>query len=223
MKPEYEIISTEDGSHSLKISGTDICFHSNRGALQESLHVFVQAGLLHFIQHNNKKPVAVLELGLGTGLNALLTAKYAAKASRDIIYHALDLYPLPTEIFSKLNYADLLNERELYKTIMQTGWNQQLFITPFFKLNKINANLVDYTFIRQYDIVYFDAFAPEDQEEMWTDAIFKKIFDAMLTNGVLVTYCSKSIVRKGLQNAGFMVEKLSGPPGKREIIRATKI
>ena len=185
--------------------------------------MFVESGLLHWLQkEGRKKSITVFEAGLGTGLNALLTAKTAAKNSINVVYYAVDLYPLPVEIYSRLNYAALLQEPELYKMIMQTGWEQLLFITPFFKLHKSKTDLLSYAFKTKADVIYFDAFAPEDQPEMWSDAIYNKMYEVLEPGGILVTYCSKSIVRKGLQQAGFVIEKLKGPPGKREIIRAVK-
>lgn len=222
MIKEYEIIITDDGSHSVRLKDTEITFHSTRGAIQESNHVFIESGFQYFISNNSKKDLSVFEVGFGTGLNALLTAKAAMANRKQVSYFAIDEFPLPQEIYSKLNYATIINEPELYKIIMQTGWDQLLFINGFFKLNKIRKSFLDYSFNRQFDIIYFDAFAPFDQPDLWTEEVYKKIYDALEPNGVLVTYCSKSIVRNGLSAVGFEVEKLAGPPGKREIIRALK-
>ncbi|MGC4234965.1 MAG: tRNA (5-methylaminomethyl-2-thiouridine)(34)-methyltransferase MnmD [Niabella sp.] len=220
---EYEIIETGDGSHTLKLAGEKITFHSDRGAIQESQHVFVKTGFDYFIQKAvPEKPVAVFEVGFGTGLNTLLTAIAATQKCKEVVYYAIDRYPLPVEIYAKLNYPDLLKASSLYKAIMQAGWEELLPVTPFFNLQKINDDLSSYTFDRQFDIIYFDAFAPEDQKEMWTETIYGKMYDALHPGGLLVTYCSKGNVRRALTQAGFMVEKLPGPPGKREIIRANK-
>lgn len=220
---KYEIMDTEDGSHTLKIPGTDITFHSKRGAIQESVHVFIQSGLQYFLHRNPLEgTVRIFEAGLGSGLNALLTAIAARDNGKQVAYSAVDLYPLPDDIISRLNYPQILNEADLYREIMQAGWGQWLSVASFFRLRKIRASLVDYVFNEPYHIIYFDAFAPEDQEDMWSDAIFSKLFNAIVAGGVLVTYCSKSIVRKALQQAGFKVEKIPGPPGKREIVRAVK-
>lgn len=168
------------------------------------------------------EPVAVFEVGLGTGLNALLTAIAATQKHKEVLYYSIDRYPLPAEIYTKLNYPDLLKAPVLYKAIMQAGWEELLPVAPFFSLQKINGDLSNYTFNRQFDIIYFDAFAPGDQEEMWTENIYGKMYDALHPGGLLVTYCSKGNVRRALVQAGFTVEKLAGPPGKREIIRANK-
>lgn len=220
---KYEIIETEDGSHTLRLGETNVTFHSTRGAIQESMHVFIQSGFDYFTQQRpSQKVVKIFEVGFGTGLNALLTAIAARKKSKQVVYKAIDLHPLPGDIFNRLNYPQILNEVELYRTIMQTGWEQLLYADPFFKLQKIRMGLEQYAFTEQHHIIYFDAFAPEDQEEMWSEAICKKMFDSLEAGGILVTYCSKSIVRKTLQVAGFQIEKIPGPPGKREIVRAIK-
>ncbi|MCH5597652.1 MnmC family methyltransferase [Niabella ginsengisoli] len=155
-------------------------------------------------------------------MNALLTATTAARFSKNVLYHAIELNPLPAEVYSKLNYSQILKQPELYKAIMQTGWEQMLFISPFFKLKKINDDLLKYLFTDRIDIIYFDPFAPEDQSEIWSDTIYEKMFNVLNNEGILMTYCSKSVVRKALQQAGFAVEKLQGPRGKREIVRAVK-
>lgn len=223
MDDRYSIITSDDGSHSVQISGTDTTFHSRRGAIQESLHVFINAGLVYFHSINPlTKTIKIFETGFGTGLNALLTAIQAPKCIVNIEYHSIDKYSLPEGIFFKLNYAGLLDESELYKAITQTPWNQLVFVTPFFKLKKIQSDLATYSFTEKFDIIFFDAFAPNDQPELWTKEVFERMSGALKDNGILVTYCSKSIVRKALQAAGFIVEKLPGPPGKREILRAMK-
>lgn len=224
MNDKYEIFLTEDGSHSIRIKDTKITFHSKNGAIQESKHVFIENGLQYWIQQlgHNKKSVTIFEVGFGTGLNALLTAMAAAKNSINIVYYTIDKHPLPVEVYTSLNYTDLLREHELYKTIMQKGWEQLLYISPFFKLYKSKSDLCSYKFNTSIDIIYFDAFAPEDQSDMWSEAVYKQLYLALNFGGVLVTYCSKGSVRRALANVGFMVEKLPGPPGKREVIRAIK-
>lgn len=223
-KPGYEIIVSDDASHSVQIKNTEITFHSTRGAIQESKHVFIEAGLNFFKDiHPGKKSIKIFEMGFGTGLNALLTAIEAPKIKTSIEYHAIEIHPLPDSLFFRLNYSEILNEFELYKTITQTPWDQLVFFTPFFKLKKIQDDISNHSLQEKFDLIYFDAFAPEDQPELWTDVIFKKVFDALNSGGILVTYCSKSIVQKGLKAVGFTIEKIPGPPGKREILRTIKI
>lgn len=220
---EYEIIKSEDGSNSLQIKNSEITFHSTRGAIQESRHVFINAGLRYFVaQHPKAKQVKIFEVGFGTGLNALLTGIEAPKLNTMVEFHSIDLHPLPESIFFKLNYAEILNKFELYWAITQTSWNQLVFIHSFLKLKKIIGNLTTHVFSEKFDILYFDAFAPNDQPELWTEEIFEKLYLSLNIGSVFVTYCSKSNVQRALQNVGFYIEKLPGPPGKREILRAVK-
>lgn len=221
---KYDIILTEDGSHSVQIRNTEISFHSTKGAIQESAHIFIDAGLRYFKNINPRtKNLKIFEVGFGTGLNALLTAIEAPKLKVNITYQSIDKFPLTDDIFFKLNYADLLGEKELYKIITLTPWNQLVYISPFFKLNKIKAGIEEYTLNEKFDLIYFDAFAPNDQPELWTEEIFSKMYGALNAGGVLVTYSTKSIIQKAMHATGFNIEKLPGPPGKREILRAKKI
>jgi tRNA U34 5-methylaminomethyl-2-thiouridine-forming methyltransferase MnmC len=220
----YKVIDTADGSYSIIQLENNITFHSTRGAVQESQHIFIQSGLNFFIEaYPSISSLKIFEVGFGTGLNAFLTAIMAGEQKLAIEYCAIDAYPLPEEIYKNLNYSHLLGHDKLYENMMHAGWNQSRDITPFFKLEKIEMPLEMYQFDNKFDIVYFDAFAPNDQQELWTSEIFKKIYDSLSHEGVLVTYSSKSAVRKTFQQVGFVVEKLKGPPGKREIIRATKM
>ncbi len=224
MIPEYEIFKTRDDSHSVQLVGSFVSFHSMYGAIQESMNVFIKNGLEFFIEkYSEDRTIALFEVGFGTGLNAVLTAKTALQHGKSIVYHTIDLYPVPPQIYKQLNYDKVLQMPNLHQAIMQSSWNEELPINQFFVLEKIKADFINFSFLQKYDLIFFDAFAPEDQEEMWSDAVFKKIFDALATDGVLVTYCSKSVVRKALQCAGFTVEKLPGPQGKREVVRAIKV
>jgi tRNA U34 5-methylaminomethyl-2-thiouridine-forming methyltransferase MnmC len=223
MSIKYQIIETGDGSHTLTIKDTDITFHSRKGAIQESDYIFIKCGVQYYLQKNpSAASFAVLEVGFGTGLNALLTAMMAARNKKEIKYTAIDLNPLAEDIYSKLNYAQILNQDALYEAIMKAPWDERELVYPFFKLSKINDDLLLHVFSERFDIIYFDAFAPTDQPEMWDDSICKKMFDVLNSGGALVTYCSKSVVRKAFVKAGFVVEKLPGPLGKRDIVRAIK-
>lgn len=220
----YEIITTGDGSDSVKIKNSEITFHSSHGAVQESRHIFIERGLHYVVQQNpGLKKLKIFEVGFGTGLNALLTAIEAPKLRTSIEYHSIDFYPLPDSLFFKLNYSEILNEFELYKTITQTPWNQLVFITAFFKLKKNVGDLTALQMNEKFDVIYFDAFAPNDQPELWTEEIFTKLFNSLNDGGILVTYCSKTVVQSAMKNAGFQIEKIPGPPGKREILRAVKL
>lgn len=217
---DYYIIESGDGSASVGVSGTNISFHSTRGAFTESMQVFIENGLNYYLDARRPAELSILEIGFGTGLNALLTAQ-AFNAQKVLAhYTGVDRYPLTEAVYSRLNYGAFTRAPDLYKQLMTAPWEEEVQIGDRLRLKKIEADLQVYQPDRQYDICYFDAFAPDDQPELWTIGIFKKIRSCMKQGGVLVTYCSKSVVRKTLQEAGFMVQKLKGPPGKREVVRA---
>ncbi|MFW5687589.1 MAG: tRNA (5-methylaminomethyl-2-thiouridine)(34)-methyltransferase MnmD [Bacteroidota bacterium] len=219
-----ELIQTADGSHTLKLLDFDEQYHSVNGALQESKHVFLSSGLHAFDKIPD--PLFVLEVGLGTGLNALLTARDALMKQTRILYEAIEPFPLRNEIIEKLNYPSIFTEPwigELFGRIHSAGSeNYENFLDWFFfrcHCMPIQEKILD---DKKYHLVYFDAFGPDTQPEMWTYEIFLKIFAAMKPGGILVTYCAKGAVRRAMQEAGFKVEKLPGPAGKREITRARK-
>ncbi len=209
------IVTTADGSHSLFVPALDEHYHSMNGAIQESRHVFIN--VLNQIPKNH---IRILEIGFGTGLNAFLTLL----TGRDIHYTALELYPLSVETACALNYPEMLDtaRRANFEHLHSAEWNKAEVITPHFTLYKINADFTQYKFPEQYDVIYFDAFSPEKQPEMWSETVFEKLYDAAAPNAVLTTYCAKGAVRRAMQQAGFVVERLPGPPGKREMLRAKK-
>jgi len=215
---------TQDGSHTIAIPGRGITYHSTHGAVQESTHVFIQAGLALLPGMHN--PLYVFEMGFGTGLNALLTLQQAINNSRQIHYTTAELYPLQAHEYNALNYCETLQAQALqpYFMAMHTApWNEDAAIHPLFTLHKIQDNVERISLPGKYHVVYYDAFAPDDQPELWTEKIFTQLFAMLENNGILVTYCSKGSVRRALQAAGFAVTKIPGPPGKREITRAVKI
>ncbi|MDD2799420.1 MAG: tRNA (5-methylaminomethyl-2-thiouridine)(34)-methyltransferase MnmD [Bacteroidales bacterium] len=218
--PRIILESTADGSHTLFVPELNEHYHSVNGAWQESLHVFIEAGL----KSCEKNELSVFEVGFGTGLNAFLTLIEAEKSGKVIRYTSLELYPLSVELSQSLNYADLIapHKKQLFDALHKAEWGAEVQITPHFFLRKINADLCEYNFTSKYDVVYFDAFAPEKQPEMWDSELFVKLFDHTNLNGILTTYCAKGVVRRSLQAAGFMVERLQGPPGKREMLRGIK-
>lgn len=223
MSIQYHIIETQDGSHTLQISGSQISFHSKKGAIQESQQVFVENGWTFYLQqHPQQAELRLLEVGFGTGLNALLTAIRAREAGRTLRYTALDRYPVSPLIYQQLNYPQHLGAPALYQAIMAAALEKVVSISPFFELLKKEVDLASYQHSDRFDIIYFDAFAPEDQPEMWEESIFTQLFELLNRGGVLVTYCSKTIVRKALLKVGFEVTKLPGPRGKREVIRAVR-
>ncbi|HEX7757710.1 MAG TPA: tRNA (5-methylaminomethyl-2-thiouridine)(34)-methyltransferase MnmD [Niabella sp.] len=215
------IITTSDGSHSVKLTNTAVTFHSTFGAYTESNHIFMDAGFQYYQEHQEPDEIAIFEMGFGTGLNALLTAIKANALKIKVRYTTLDLFPLNETILDQLNYGSRLDAELLYQSIRQAAWNQAVTINGYFILEKLQEDLAQWHSEALFDLCFFDAFAPDDQPELWTEAIFKKIISRMKRGGVLTTYCSKSVVRKALLQAGFKVEKLKGPPGKREMVRAT--
>jgi tRNA U34 5-methylaminomethyl-2-thiouridine-forming methyltransferase MnmC len=217
---------TEDGSHTIADEAFDVTYHSKHGAIQESMHVFINAGLNYFIQqqHAHNKSICVFEMGFGTGLNALLTLQQAIQLNQKIVYQTIEPYPLLKEEYAQLNYATLINKelQQSFIAMHECEWNKAVVVHPLFSFQKIKTDLQQFETTQQFDVIYFDAFDPNTQPELWTTTVFKKMFHMLCTNGVLTTYCSKGVVRRALQSVGFTVEKLKGPKGKREIVRAVK-
>lgn len=215
--------STADGSHTIAIPEMQVTYHSKHGAIQESMHVFIEAGLKPALEQGHTV-VKLLEMGFGTGLNALLTAMHSPE-KQNIQYVAIEAYPIEGSISDSLNYCELLNAPELepiFRKMHGAEWEEAIAITPSFTLQKIQGRLQDYQPAQSFNLVYFDAFAPNAQPELWTTEIFSRLFNALEEEGILVTYCSKGDVRRALIAAGFTVEKIPGPPGKREMLRAIK-
>ncbi|MBN1119176.1 MAG: tRNA (5-methylaminomethyl-2-thiouridine)(34)-methyltransferase MnmD [Bacteroidales bacterium] len=218
---KIELIKTEDGSSSLAIPEWNEQYHSTHGAVQESMHVFIEAGLK---QMKPKTEIKIFEMGLGTGLNCILT--YLQTKKLKIFYNSIERYPLSEELFSKLNYAEHLKlsakDSGIFSEIHSCKWNINAELTPDFILKKEKTDLNSFTTDALFDLVYFDAFSPNVQPELWTERIFKKMYSIMEDEGILTTYCAKGAVRRAILSAGFKVERLPGPPGKREILRAIK-
>jgi tRNA U34 5-methylaminomethyl-2-thiouridine-forming methyltransferase MnmC len=219
-----EIIVTKDGSHSIAIPEMNVTYHSHHGAIQESMHVFIQAGLEYVVQQATLSPVRIFEMGLGTGLNALLAMQYAQQHQLPVQYEAVELHPLAPEFIQQLNYSQQTGSRLTaeFLALHQSPWQQAIEIAPCFTFTKHRLSLHDFVWEQPFHLVFYDAFAPAAQPDLWTEAVFTKIYNGLLPGGVLVTYCSKGDVRRALQAAGFMIEKIPGPPGKREMIRARK-
>jgi len=218
---KVEIQSTADGSQTLFVPSLDEHYHSVKGALTESLHIFIHMGL----RESKAAEPRVLEIGFGTGLNALLTLE-EAKQGRAVHYTTLERFPLAMDVIEKLDYSAFVSEEmaPCFLSLHQSSWNEWVQLTPGFHLRKIEADFVTLEMKEKYDVVYFDAFAPEKQPEMWSQEVFNRMYACLNDDGILVTYCAKGEVRRRLQRAGFKVERLPGPPqGKREILRARKI
>ncbi|MFZ2340364.1 MAG: tRNA (5-methylaminomethyl-2-thiouridine)(34)-methyltransferase MnmD [Bacteroidales bacterium] len=216
-----EIILTEDGSHTLFVPELSEHYHSIHGAVQESQFIFINSGL----KYTNLSPVRIFEAGFGTGLNAYLTAIESSAANRKIYYTTIEKYPLPAEITGRLNYSGLFPGAEagLFSNIHSCPWNTPVNLNDTFTLTKIEGDLTKAAPEGQYELIYFDAFGPDKQPEMWTNEVFEKIAAITGTGGVFVTYSAKGSVQRSLKKAGFEVTLLPGPPGKRQIIRAVKI
>ena len=217
---EIEIQTTADGSNTLFVPALDEHYHSIKGALTESQHIFIKMGL-----HECKvAEPRILEVGFGTGLNAILTLAEAEERG-PIHYTTLERYPLSMEVIRQLGYDNLLEEKtaSFFPTLHEVPWNEWQEITEKFRLRKIECDLTTLKIEEGYDVIYYDAFAPEKQPDMWTQEIFDKLYACMAPDGIFVTYCAKGVVRRMLQTAGFTVERLAGPPnGKREILRGRK-
>lgn len=221
---ERKIILTADGSATVYVPEIDATFHSRHGALAESLHVYVEAGLAYFRHaHPGNEHCRIFEMGFGTGLNAWLSARYAAEQRYPVFYEAVERYPLSAEAVQQLNYVTIAEAGAAdWQQLHEVPWEQPSVVNDAFTLLKRNVDLLHWQADAPFNVVYYDAFSPGDQPELWTEEVFRRLYDALLPGGVLVTYCSKSVVRKALQAAGFTVHKVPGPWGKREILRAIR-
>lgn len=212
---------TEDGSHTFYLSELDESYHSMHGALQESEHIFIN----HGFKQVNKTYIRILEIGFGTGLNSILTLRESIKAGVRIHYHAVEKYPLTSSEYPRLNYEMLMDgvPEGILQKMHQTPWGQNVSLMTNFTIYKEQSDFRDMKPEGRFDLIYFDAFAPEKQPELWSEDIFSKIADLSNPGAVLVTYSSKGVVRRALRTCGFNVEKKPGPPGKWEMIRAIRI
>ena len=220
---KIDFIMTGDGSHTLYVEELNETYHSRHGAIQEALHVFINAGLGHL----NQKKISVLEIGFGTGLNTFLTLLESQKQNIEINYTSIETFPLIEKLTKQLNFMDELNSNKVesnwFNKIHSSEWGDYQEINKIFRLNKINVDLVSYRTTEQFNVIYFDAFAPQVQPEMWTTNIFEEMYKCLLKGGALVTYCAKGNVKRSLKEVGFKIETLPGPPGKREMTRAIKL
>ena len=212
-----EIEITDDGSATLYVKELDEHYHSVKGALTESEHIFRDCAFLH---RSKGERVRILEIGFGTGLNAVVTAM-AADAEHPVHYISIEKYPVDADTLSQLKYGEIVDEK-LYNDIINAEWNREVEITPFFTLEKIEGDYLIDNLPSNIDVIYFDAFAPEKQPEMWSREAFERLYATTNPDAVLTTYCSKGVIRRMLSDIGFTVERIAGPPnGKREILRAT--
>ncbi|UFH56679.1 tRNA (5-methylaminomethyl-2-thiouridine)(34)-methyltransferase MnmD [Spirosoma sp. KNUC1025] len=221
MKADVRLIVTADGSHTAINQALDKTYHSVHGAYQESQRVYIELGLLAAFEKFDNLPLNVFEMGFGTGLNALLTAREASQHHRQINYVAVEAYPLPLDDARLLNYDELLGTDYL-PHLHESAWDVPVPIDDYFRLTKRTGRLQDLQTSDCFHLIYFDAFAPTAQPELWELTVFQQLADLLLPSGILTTYCSKSDVQRNMRAAGLTVEKHPGPPHKREILRAIK-
>ena len=243
------LITTADGSHSLYVKDLDEHYHSIHGAIQEAVHVFINTGL-KYLHDKNYQEINILEIGFGTGLNALLTCIESEKLKVKINYTALEAFPLEDKLLNELNYVELIsaanNEippfdvsastqyaqgdvwdggheiKNIFQQLHTCDWENEISVSEYFTLHKIKNTLQEVQLENSFDLIYFDAFGPRVQPEMWTKDLFSKIYSATKQNGCIVTYCAKGEVKRTLKKVGYTVETLPGPPRKREMVRGLK-
>jgi tRNA U34 5-methylaminomethyl-2-thiouridine-forming methyltransferase MnmC len=216
-----KLIRTADGSHTIYDTKLDEHYHSVHGAVQESEHIFIRNGF----DTCHANPINIFEVGFGTGLNALLTATRSLAGERQVIYTTIEKFPINEDIIWSLNHSDFagIEGKKIFNLLHFSDWNRTTTICKNFSLKKIKGDFTSGNLSGEYDLIYFDAFAPDKQPEMWTRDMFAKIASVTKKNGIFVTYSAKGEVKRNLIACGFDVKLLPGPPGKREIIRAVKI
>ncbi len=218
---EHQIITTSDGSKTIYLPHLDETYHSSHGAIQEAVHVFIRHGVQAIEQHE----IRIFEMGFGTGLNALLAYVESEQSNRNIHYSGIEAYPVDTETVMLMDYCSLIGKEHYtkFEKLHTPDWNTKHQLTDLFSFEKIHAKIEEFTPPQeQFDVVFFDAFGPRVQEDMWGPAILQKMYDLLKPNGFLVTYCAKGQVKRDLKSLGFTIEPLPGPPGKREMTRAWK-
>ncbi len=220
---KHEILLTNDGSVTLFDPALNETYHSIHGAVQEALHVFIRNGLNYF---EKGSALNIFEVGFGTGLNALLTYQFASEESYKVNYATLEAYPIDHALIGHLNYTTAMNRSDLsavFEKLHASSWNEYHHIGACFKFKKIHERIESLKLeSNTYDVIYYDAFGPRAQAEMWSRDLFVEMFDCLREGGVLVTYCAKGQVKRDLRSVGFFVQTLPGPPGKREMTRAIK-
>lgn len=216
---ERKIITTSDGSTTIELVGWGECYHSKHGAIQEAYHVFIKNGLLLL----QEKSVSILEIGFGTGLNAYITFLESQKLKKTIDYVGIEAYPVSLEEAMQMNYWEQLEEPEIvFRKMHEIPWEKSYLMDSHFHLTKKKQFFDEIEAVEQFDLVYFDAFGYPFQPELWSVAIFKKMYAAIKNKGLLVTYAARGPIKRAMQEAGFTVKKVPGPPGKREMMLAFK-
>ena len=214
------LVTTADGSSSIYIPDMDEHYHSSNGAIQEALHVFLE----HGIKLSDNQDLNIFELGFGTGLNALISIINSSE-NRKINYHSIEAYPVDNELIGGINYCEILGKQyqDNFDLMHSCDWDSELHITPHFSLKKIHSKIEDYLLECEfYDLVFYDAFGPRAQSELWELDVLQKMYDGLKVNGRLVTYCAQGQFKRNLKALGFEVLAFSGPPGKREMTVGVK-
>ena len=224
-----EIIQTKDGSTTFYLPELNETYHSKNGAIQEAYHVFIKNGFSLFEGHEllrtgEAKPISILEIGFGTGLNAFITSLESQNNNQTVDYVGVEAYPITQEEALTMNYANQIDasKNEVFQKIHQIDWEIPIQVNPTFQLTKRKQLFQDIVDVEVFDLIYFDAFGYDVQPELWSDKIFEKMFIALKSGGVLVTYACRSVIKNSMISAGFKIEKLPGAPGKREMLRASK-
>lgn len=218
------IFETQDGSHSIFSQKYGVSYHSKYGAIQETQHVFIEAGL--YPKAQLQKNISILDIGFGTGLNAFMTLLEAEKKGLSIQYQAIEAYPIKVEEAKQLNYPEQLKasaHSSTFHALHTLDWNEWHDLSKNFQFKKWKCQFEEIAFSKEFDIIYFDAFAPSAQAELWETPLLSKMFNALKENGLWVSYCAKGSVKRNLKAIGFQVESLKGPPGKREMTRGLKL
>ncbi|SRX53981.1 tRNA (5-methylaminomethyl-2-thiouridine)(34)-methyltransferase MnmD [Aequorivita sp. CIP111184] len=217
------LLKTGDGSYTLHISEWDEQYHSKHGAIAEALHVFIKEGLYHWVSKNPATTISIMEIGFGTGLNGFLTFLETEKDNLKVDYTGVEAYPLQIDEIQKMNYTSLLKAtEEIFMQLHTSSWEEKINISENFNLTKQQKFFSEITAENTFDLIYFDAFGIRVQPELWTEEIFQKMYNALKGNGVLVTYAANGNARRAMQTVGFLVERIPGPPGKKEMLRGTK-
>lgn len=226
-KENIRLITTDDGSHSLYVPSLNETYHSFHGAVQESRHVFIKMGLEQAVAQNSPRPIKIFEVGLGTGLNALLVAEFSHQHNISVSFTSIEAFPVEYQLAKSLNYPQFLQSSDAaqwFETIHLSAWDATIQVHPLLTFTKIASKLEEYKLASaSYDVIFFDAFAPNKQAELWNLEILGKIANSMAPNGIFVTYCAKGQLKRDLASLGLKVETLAGPPGKKEMVRAIKI
>jgi len=217
---------TKDGSTTIHIPEWNEQYHSTHGAIQEAKHVYLKHGLAFFYTskgYKKQEPISILEIGFGTGLNAFLTAIKAEELNLNCNYVGIEGFPVSNEELKALNFTETLKKDAVFSAIHDCKWEKSCEVSKHFNLKKEQKQFVNITDVNKFDVIYFDAFGPRVQPELWTEAIFEIMYKAMKPNGVLVTYCAQGHARRAMISVGFTVDRVEGPPGKRHMLRAVKL